>query len=224
MSEESWRTYSSTLTRLLRRPTLLSRFQEDMDGTATAELNISEEMRTDLKNLLLTLSTASESEPPEPGPSTEDDKVVESVLSAERFFESTYKQIRRGALTTTLMSVTIFVMGVVLLGLAASESITQDDPGTAIVVAASGLGAIAAAFYRSPVTQIRESAAETQQATMILLSYMLGLSLLSKSLRGKRTSEEAEMLSSLTQNLVTLLRSGQPGLKATAQKPAPGEQ
>jgi hypothetical protein len=110
-----------------------------------------------------------------------------------------------------VVSIVIFVVGVLLLGIAATQSITRDtEAGTAIVLAASGLGAIATAFYRSPVSQVRESATEVQQSSMILMSYMLGLNLVSRSVSGMHTTEESVMLSALTRDLVTLLGGEQP--------------
>jgi hypothetical protein len=203
--DESWQAYSNTLQKLLLRPDLLNRFREDIDGTKTAELHISSDMRSDLKNLILRFPSLREEEASTTPSSADEDRLEESMLEAGRFFERSFLQLRRGALTTTVMSILIFLMGLVLLGVGAAQSIRGSEPGTAVVLAASGIVAIAAAFYRSPVTQIRESAAEVQRSSMILMSYMLGLSLLSKSLRGMETAKESEMLTGLTRDLVALL-------------------
>ena len=204
--DESWRAYSNTLRELLLRPKLLDQFRQDIDGTTTGHLNLSPDMRSDLKNLIL-LVPALRGEESSSGtsPSVDEDRVEKSLMSAERFFESSYLKIRRGALITTVMSILIFLMGLFLLGVGAAQSIKGSEPSTAIVLAASGIVAIAAAFYRSPVTQIRESAAEVQRSSMVLMSYMLGLSLLSKSLSGMETVKEGEMLTGLTRDLVALL-------------------
>lgn len=218
MADVSWKTYSSALRQLLQRPSMMSQFREDTDGSTAAKLNISAEMSTDLKNLFLSHPWLDESSivPSE----AKDDGVEQRIISAEAFFEKSYTNLRRGAIATTVMSILIFLMGLFLLGIAAAQSIRGSQPGTAIVLAASGIVSIAAAFYRSPVTQIRESAADMQRASMILMSYMLGLSLLSKSLSGKQTAEESEMLTTLTRDLIDLL-PGKDRVGKTAPKDRP---
>jgi len=215
MTDESWRTYSDALRQLLQRPLLLSQFQEDMNGSTAADLNITPDMSTDLKKLILLLPPSQPEEASIGALGVKDDEVEKSVMSAEDFFRKSYTNLRRGAITTTIMSILIFLMGLFLLAIAAAQSIQGSQPGTTIVLAASGIVAIAAAFYRSPVEQIRESAGDMQRASMVLMSYMLGLSLLSKSLTGQRTAEESEMLTALTRDLIDLLPGNDRAGKAT---------
>ncbi len=305
-SDQRWQTYSSILRRLLQRPQLRDKFRQDVDGSATADLNIPADMRTDLKNLLMLLesqttasrvdgvaerqedsfqkSTISAQEffdrtyahlrrgaiatmvmssliflmgllllavaatqslrREEPGIAVvlaasgivaiaaasllmllesqtkasrldgvaerQEDSFQKSALSAEKFFTRTYAHLRRGAIATMVMSILIFLMGLLLLAVAATQSLRGDEPGTAVALAASGIVAIAAAFYRSPVSQMRESAAEMQRASMVLMSYMLGLSLLSRRLSGQETADANEMLTALTRDLAGLLSDPQP--------------
>ena len=218
MAGETWRTYSNAVRQVLIRPDLAARFQEDVEGdTVLPELPA--DMRHDLKNLLVTLS-ARGAVPAATGDADAagDDRFDASAMSAERFFEETYGHLRRGALVATVMSVLIFLMGLFLLGVAAVQSLVGNGTGPAIVLASSGIVAIAAAFYRSPVTQIRESAAEVQRSSMVLMSYMLGVSLLGRSL--STAAADGETLVTLTQRLIALLP---PGPTRAPEKPATGE-
>lgn len=202
-ADASWSTYSSALRRLLTRSELRSRFQQDLDGVGVAaELRIPEEMITDLKQVLLLIGR---NEPGDQGDHVDGDR---DPLSARSFYEATYAHLRRGAVATVVMSVLIFVMGLGLLLVAAWEALTDDSQGGTIALAATGIAAVAAAFYQSPVTQMRASTAEVQRSSMVLMSYMLGMSLVARSLDGQDTTSERETLVALTHALVDLLPSG----------------
>lgn len=208
MSNEGWKTYSRALEKLLIRPDLRSRFEQDTEGTMAPSFNISIEMADDLKRLLINVPDGSP--PTQPEISTPDsDDLEKRAMSAQEFFETTFRHQRRAALITTTMSILIFLMGLVLLALAAMQSVRDQIPGTAVALAASGIGAIAAAFYKNPVEQMRVSASDMQRSSMILMTYMLGLSLLGKSLSGQSTAEEMERLTTLTSKLVGLLGGGE---------------
>ena len=221
MADESWKVYSDALRYLLSSPKMLDKFRQDMGTETNAELSLSGPMSTDLKNLFLLPSM--QAPPVSPGSaSAEDDTIAKKATEAQEFFETTARYVRRGALATTVMSILVFLMGLILLGIAAAQSMNGSQPGTALVVAASGIVAIATAFYRSPVTQIRESAADAQRSNMVLMSYLLGLSLLSKSLSGRQTGKEAEMLTALTRDLVGLLPGAQPAPSSVSAQESTG--
>ena len=211
-SDASWQAYSTALRQLLQREKLRDAFRQDVDGSTSADLNITSEMRTDLKNLLILLSAESDAQAGNGVGAVSDagdgDAFERRGLAAQDYFENTYSYLRRAALATTVMSIVIFMMGLFLLGVAARQSLTGDQAATAVALAATGIGAIAAAFYKSPVTQMRESAAAVQRSTMVLMSYMLGLSLLARRLNGEDTAEASEMLNDLTRNLADLLPGG----------------
>ncbi|MBW3579158.1 MAG: hypothetical protein KY462_15775 [Actinobacteria bacterium] len=175
-------------------------------------------MRTDLKNLLILLNTENAGQMSDgvggdrrthTGNSFE-----RGAMSAQAYFEKTYGYLRRGAFATTVMSICIFLMGLFLLAVAASQALAGNQPATSVALAASGIGAIAAAFYRSPVAQMRESAAAVQRSTMVLMSYMLGLSLLKRRLDGEDTAAASEMLNTLTRDLSDLLPGERPAWSA----------
>jgi hypothetical protein len=92
------------------------------------------------------------------------------------------------------MSVLVLVIRLCLLGVAAAQSIVGMKAGSAIALATSGTVTIAVALYRSPVVRIRKSAGEVQRSSVILMSYMLGLSVVSKSLSGQGTVNESNTL------------------------------
>lgn len=208
-ADASWSTYSTALRRLLARPELRSRFQQDLDGAAVAaELRVPEEMLTDLKQTLLLIGRDEPDDPGGPGGPGGHGDGDQDPLSARSFYEATYAHLRRGAVATVVMSVLIFVMGLGLLLVAAWEALTDDSQGGTIALAATGIAAVAAAFYQSPVTQMRASTAEVQRSSMVLMSYMLGMSLVARSLDGQDTTSERETLVALTHALVELLPSG----------------
>ena len=205
---DSWTRYSSALQRILDRPALRSQVEQDVEGALAEELRVTPEMLVDLKRVLVRLPPAADREESEPRPRSDerrDTAIEDKAVSAEEFFVTTFGHLRRAALIATVMSVTIFVMGLFLLGIAAWQSITGRGESSAIALAASGIVAIVAAFYRSPVQQTRLAAAQMQRSTMILMTYMLGLSLVSKSLFGRPTADAAEQLNTLTAKLVGML-------------------
>jgi hypothetical protein len=205
MAEESWRRYSTALNRLLQVSELRSRFEEDIDdAVARDQLHVSPEIAADLKRVLLLMSSQ---QPPVAEVQQGATAVDRRISDAERFFETTFLQIRRASVLTGLMSGLIFLIGVVFLLIAATQAVEGAVPETAIALAASGLGAIAVAFYRSPVQQIRASSAEMQKSNMVLMSYMLGLDLIGRSLAGQDTRGDSARLTELTHALVAALAS-----------------
>lgn len=204
--DESWKEFSTALSRLLSRPELRSSFQQDVNGTgAAAELKIPHEMQTDLKQILLMMSISRDES--SGGDTGHRDSIEKQALSAQGFYEATYKHLRRGAIATIVMSVLIFAMGLFLLAVAAWEALSDDSQGGTIALGATGIVAVAAAFYQSPVAQMRASAAEVQRSSMVLMSYMLGMSLVGRSLDGEEIGPERETLIALTNALVELLPS-----------------
>src|SRR3954469_16608820 len=110
MPDDSWQTYSTTLRKLLNQPNLLEEFLQDIDGTATADLGISPEMRNDLKKLTLLLPSQSAYDSVGPPLADDESQIEQGVLSAKEFFEATYAHLRRGAFLTTAMSVLVFLV------------------------------------------------------------------------------------------------------------------
>jgi hypothetical protein len=215
MVETSWRLYSNALARLLSTPDLRSAFEEDLGNEiGKNELHLSVEMAQDLRRIIFLIddSVHSSSE----ATTTEAQSEVEKSLSdAEAFFRTTFDYVKRSTLVTAWMSGVMFLMGLVLLALAAVQAMQGQVAGAAIALAASGLGAIAVAFYKSPVQQMRASAAEMQKSNMLLMSYMLGVGLVGRTVAGQDTTEAARLLTALTSDLVTLLG---PAPAATTRK------
>lgn len=61
------------------------------------------------------------------------------------------------------------------------------------------------AVYHNPLRDIGRSISNSQQAKTVVMSYMLGVSLIAKSLNGAATEKEQQALSGLTQQALEQL-------------------
>jgi NADH:ubiquinone oxidoreductase subunit 6 (subunit J) len=105
-----------------------------------------------------------------------------------------------------LMSITMFVLGVTFLVIAAIRTLTDPDSVQVNgVIAGIGVVQIALLFYRNPVRDIARSIANSQQGQIVVLSYFLGMSLIAKSLEGTATDKEQQALSAFTQQALDQL-------------------
>ena len=105
-----------------------------------------------------------------------------------------------------LMSITMFLLGVGFLVIAAIRSFTHPESAQVTgVIAGIGVVQIVFLFYRNPLRDISRSISNSQQAKMVVMSYMLGVSLIAKSLKGTATDKEQEALSALTQQALEQL-------------------
>jgi hypothetical protein len=131
---------------------------------------------------------------------------MKTVTSAEAFLEHSFAQLRTGAQVLILMSVTMFLLGVGFLVIAAIRSFTHPESAqVTAVIAGIGVVQIVFLFYRNPLRDIGRSISNSQQAKMVVMSYMLGMSLIAKSLKGTVTDKEQEALSVLTQQALEQL-------------------
>ena len=173
------------------------------------ELKLNEEMATELKNVLNSFRHAGQVEaeqrfdndPISGAPADKlTDKAAATMMSAESFLELSLAQLRTGARVLMIMSATMFLIGVGFLVLAAVRSFTHPDSvEVTAVIAGVGVVQISLLFYRNPLRDIRRSISNSQQATMVVMSYMLGVGLIAKSLRGVTTEKAQQALSTLTQ-------------------------
>jgi len=104
------------------------------------------------------------------------------------------------------MIITMFSVGVGFLLIAAIRSFTHpESAGVTGVIAGVGVVQIVFLFYRNPLRDIGRSISNSQQAKMVVMSYMLGVSLIAKSLKGTATEKEQRALSTLTQQALEQL-------------------
>ena len=198
---EDFKIFSQALRELLERPDYRQRFMEkETSEDVRKKLGISEAMATELKIVLNKLPSGGEAEASRASAGELDDKARKTVTSAEDFLEHSFAQLRTGARVLMLMSITMFLIGVGFLVIAAIRTFTDPDSAQVNgVIAGIGVVQIALLFYRNPLRDIGRSIANAQQARIVVMSYMLGMSLLAKSLAGKATDKEQQALSAFTQ-------------------------
>jgi hypothetical protein len=105
------------------------------------------------------------------------------------------------------MSVCIFVMGILFLGIAAYRALAvPDGVGGTAVVAGIGVVQIVALFYRNPLRDVGRAVSNAQQSKMVLMTYMLGVSLIGEDVyHGTPTEDAGRRLREMTDELVALL-------------------
>ena len=204
---ESYEIFSQALRELLARPQYRQRFMEmETSEEVRSKLGITKEMSTELKNVLAKLPSVGDAEASRASTDELDDKAIKSVTSAEVFLERSFAQLRMGARVLMLMSITVFLVGVGFLVIAAIRSFTHPESAQVTgVIAGIGVVQIVFLFYRNPLRDIARSISNSQQAKMVVMSYMLGVSLIAKSLKGTATEKEQQALSALTQQALEQL-------------------
>ena len=204
---ESFEIFSQALRELLARSNYRQRFMEmETSEEVCRELKITNEVATELKTILAKLPSDGDVEASRASADELEDKAMETVTSAEVFLEHSFAQLRTGARVLMLMSVTMFLIGVGFLVIAAIRSFTHPESMQVTgVIAGVGVIQIVFLFYRNPLRDIGRSISNSQQAKMVVMSYMLGVSLIAKSLKGTATEKEQEALSALTQQALEQL-------------------
>jgi hypothetical protein len=206
---EDIETFSQVLRELMASPKKLQAFMEqETTEKVCRDLQISGKMATELKNILMILMTKQPSGVgPSPAPAEKlEDKAIETVTSAEAFLERSFRQLRTGAEVLMYMSVTMFLLGVGFLVIAAIRSFTNPESAEVTgVIAGVGVVQIVFLFYRNPLRDIGRTISNSQQSKMVVMSYMLGVSLIAKSLNGKATEKEQCALSAFTQQALEQL-------------------
>lgn len=199
---ESIKIFSQALRELLARPLQRQRFMEmETSEEVSKELGITDEMATELKTVLAKIPTVKDT-----STNDLDDKAMESVTSAEDFLDRSFAQLRTGTRVLMVMSIVMFLIGVGFLVIAAIRSFTHPESAQVTgVIAGIGVVQIVFLFYRNPLRDIGRSISNAQQAKMVVMSYMLGVSLIAKSLTGTATEKEQKALSTLTQQALEQL-------------------
>jgi multisubunit Na+/H+ antiporter MnhB subunit len=204
---ESFKIFSQALRELLARPQRRQSFMEiETTEEVRIELGITKEMATELKNLLAKLPNIGDTEAPRASGEGLEAKAMESVTSAEGFLERSFVQLRTGAQVLMTMSVTMFLFGLGFLVIAAIRSFTHPESAQVTgVIAGIGIIQIVFLFYQNPLRDIGRSISNSQQAMLVVMSYMLGVCLIAKSLKGTPTDNEQQALFALTQQALEQL-------------------
>lgn len=201
---EDYKLFSQALRRLLARPQLREKFMEleTSDGVLD-DLKVSADMASELK-LVLTAMPANDpgdgGAPTRSASGTEmEGKAVQAISSAEAFLDQSFAQLRSGARVLMVMSVTMFVIGVAFLVAALIRSFTNPESvQVTAIIAGIGVAQVVLLFYRNPLRDIGRSISNSQQAKMTVMSYMLGVTLINRSLGGTPTEKEQLALATLT--------------------------
>ena len=208
--------FSRALRRLMARPQLRERFMElETTDEVCRELDLTEEMANELKLVMSGFgasvggeSTAAADDNRGASLNALDTRALDQVNSAEDYLNRSFNQLRAGARILMAMSVTLFIIGVGFLVIAAIRAFTHPESAQVTgVIAGIGIVQIVALFYRNPLRDISRSISNAQQAKMIIMSYMLGVGLIGRSLSGRNTESEQESLRVLTRNALEQLES-----------------
>jgi hypothetical protein len=139
----------------------------------------------------------------------------------ERVVGASYAHIRWAFWLSLAIAALLFLLGALLLGLAAWNALRDDDlsRGT-ILVAALGLAALVILFVARPWADAAEHLADAQQVHIVAASYLAG-----SALADRHDSEALGLLTQLTATSVALLEDGQeplPESKLSALQAAVG--
>jgi len=131
---------------------------------------------------------------------TEDDKA---------FLRQSFRQLRTAYRSSMIMSVTIFVIGVMFLVAAGIRSFTDPD-SVALTSIIGGIGVvqIISMFYRNPLLHIARTVSNAQQAKIAVMSYLIGLSFIDDQRHAvKDADKQIQSLLLLTEKALAQLQA-----------------
>jgi hypothetical protein len=143
------------------------------------------------------------------------------AAGVERVLSASYAHIRWSFWLSLAIAALLFLLGAILLGLAARDALRADDlsRGT-ILVAVLGLAALVILFVARPWSDVADHLADAQQVHIVAASYLAG-----SVLADRHDSEALGLLTQLTATSVALLENGQeplPESKLSALQAAVG--
>ena len=123
------------------------------------------------------------------------------ISEVPRILLESFVHIRWSFWVSIVMSVALFLIGLVFLGTALIQSLdTKDITSSALTIAGLGLADFVLLFYTRPWKDVAANLANSQQIRMIASSYLAGLSLINVG-----TLEQLEALDELTEHSVGLI-------------------
>jgi hypothetical protein len=129
-----------------------------------------------------------------------EDKDSEAEEMRKMLLES-FVHIRWSFWMSLIMSVTLFVVGIIFLSTAVMQSLTESSASTTtFTIAGLGIADFVLLFYTRPWQDISANLANSQQIKIIATSYLAGLSLLPEE-----KTEALKSLEQLTTETVTLI-------------------
>jgi hypothetical protein len=190
--EADYRSFETALRRLSKQTDLIQKLKIHESAEETSKvLRISEEVRMEIIELLndfelyfhespVIHEKAGSAQPnhkaENPGPSSEID-------NAREFFKAAFTQLRGAYETSRMMSITMFIMGILFLGIAAASAILRpENVATNSVIGGIGIVQMVAIFYRNPLADIGRAVSNAQQAKIAITSYLIGITLIHDSI------------------------------------------
>ncbi|MEN8150808.1 MAG: hypothetical protein ABFS86_13375 [Planctomycetota bacterium] len=209
--------FASALRKLLASDDRRREFEDEATREKARErLKVPEPMANEIANVLADLGR----------PAAPADAAMElrartkaSMDGAQTFIDNSFRQLRTALRISHGMSILIFAMGFAFLGIAAWRAIAvPEGVGGTAVVAGIGVVQIVALFYRNPLRDVGRAVSNAQQSKMVLMTYMLGVSLIGEDVyHGTPTADAGKRLREMTDDLVALLE------RYTEDRPAPDD-
>jgi hypothetical protein len=143
------------------------------------------------------------------------------AAGVERMLGDSYAHIRWAFWLSLAIAAALFVLGAILLVVAAATALGEDDlaNGT-ILVAVLGLASLVLLFVTRPWGDVADHLADAQQVHIVAASYLAG-----SALADRHDAEALGLLTQLTATSVALLEDGQeplPDSKLSALQAAAG--
>jgi len=218
--------FASALRKLLASDRRRREFEDDATSEAARErLGIPEEMALELRNVLRDLARPAAAGGRDEAAADEmRTRTMSSIDGAQEFLDNSFRQLRTAFRISLVMSVSLFGMGMVFLGIAAYRALAvPGGVGTTAVVAGVGVVQIVALFYRNPLRDVGRAVSNAQQSKMAIMSYMLGVSLVGESVyHGKPTEDAGRRLRGLTRDAIELLERYSEDRAADETREPPG--
>jgi hypothetical protein len=181
--------------------------QEDGDAHTSqflAERQLPEAAKPHLFQILERVETMQHTAPtpaPEAAAATGPDKDIPAKDEVGSLLLESFIHIRWSFWTSMIMSVVLFVVGILLLVISVARALTEADVSTAtLTIAGLSLADFVLLFYSRPWKDVATNLSNSQQVKIIATSYLSSLALL----RNGRF-EELKALDSITKNAVGLL-------------------
>lgn len=156
------------------------------------------------------------------------EKPYENKADRDFLLES-FRQLRSAYWTSMVMSVSMFVIGIAFLVIAAIRSFT-DPQGVTMTSVIGGIGVVqmVTLFYRNPLSHIARTVSNAQQAKMAVLSYLLGITLLNQQITDNpkdaaHLNNLIHLTESALEQLQTYAESSSKAKTTTTQSPPSGQ-
>lgn len=203
-TDYSYKDFSKAIRQLLYRKELLEKLKSlDTQGVAIKQLRITEEMVTDILNIMQEVDNKITDSTPQTNKSKSQEPDTD-----KKFLLESFGQLRSAYKISLSMSIVIFIIGVSFLAIAAVQSfVNPQDVASTSIIGGIGIVQIVALFYRNPLMHIARAVSNAQQAKIAVMSYLIGVSLINQQVGiEKPSSEQMDELIKLTETALGQLQ------------------